>query len=388
MDRCDVLIVGGGPAGSSCARGLRESGLESVILDRREFPRDKVCAGWVTPPVLEALALDPALYARERVLQPITGFRVRRIGDAESRVDFERPVSYGIRRCEFDDFLLRRCGARLRLGEGLERLERRAGRWVANGALEARIVVGAGGHFCPVARALFGAGGPAERVVAAQEVEFRLEGRECPIEGPAPEIFFTRDLKGYGWAFRKGDWLNVGLGRQDRRRLSEHVSELLDLLEEEGRLPRGAPARMRGHAYLLYGQAPREVVGEGALLIGDAAGLAHPRSGEGIRPAVESGLLAARAIRAAARARAGEACTQLARYRRDLEARFGRRHPRAPVGLTDLLPASVGHWLAGQLLATPWFARRVVVERWFLQRRRPALRLSQRGPRVALQRKM
>src|SRR5579872_2229587 len=75
MDTCDVLIVGGGPAGSSCAGKLRDSGLRVAILDRQTFPRDKVCGGWVTPAVLEELAIDPAEYAQGRVLQPIEGFR-------------------------------------------------------------------------------------------------------------------------------------------------------------------------------------------------------------------------------------------------------------------------------------------------------------------------
>ena len=52
METCDVLIVGGGPAGSSCAWKLGQSGLNVVILDKARFPRHKVCAGWITPPVL------------------------------------------------------------------------------------------------------------------------------------------------------------------------------------------------------------------------------------------------------------------------------------------------------------------------------------------------
>ena len=57
MERVDVLIVGGGPAGSSCAWGLRGSGLDVLVLDAARFPRDKVCAGWITPPILAELAL-------------------------------------------------------------------------------------------------------------------------------------------------------------------------------------------------------------------------------------------------------------------------------------------------------------------------------------------
>ena len=62
MDACDVLIVGGGPAGSSCAWGLRGSGLDVAILDRQTFPRDKICGGWITPQVMSELGIDPAEY--------------------------------------------------------------------------------------------------------------------------------------------------------------------------------------------------------------------------------------------------------------------------------------------------------------------------------------
>ena len=68
--RCDALIVGGGPAGSSCAWALRRAGLAVWVLDKSKFPRDKVCAGWITPPVIETLEIDRADYAAHHVLQP------------------------------------------------------------------------------------------------------------------------------------------------------------------------------------------------------------------------------------------------------------------------------------------------------------------------------
>jgi len=60
--RCDALIVGGGPAGSTCARFLTRAGWHVVVIDRARFPRDKVCAGWVTPGVFRLLELDPEAY--------------------------------------------------------------------------------------------------------------------------------------------------------------------------------------------------------------------------------------------------------------------------------------------------------------------------------------
>ena len=53
MDQCDALVGGGGPAGSSCAWALRRAGLDAVVLDRSQFPRDKVCAGWITPQIVD-----------------------------------------------------------------------------------------------------------------------------------------------------------------------------------------------------------------------------------------------------------------------------------------------------------------------------------------------
>jgi len=371
MEHADVLVVGGGPAGSSLAWGLRGSGLRVRVLDRSTFPRDKTCAGWVTPPVWQALALDPDEYAQGgRTLQPIRGFRVGRSGAGASRVAGDAVISHGIRRCEFDAALLGRAGAECRLGEPLRSLERSADGWLVNGALHARLLVGAGGHFCPVARAL-GGGAANEVPVAAQEIELPIAERDAAsldVAEDVPEIWFTRDFAGYGWVFRKGNFLNVGLGRRGGRRLSEHMRGFLAELRAAGRIPVGWGDAVRGHAYLTYGLARRPLVAERAALIGDAAGLAYAKSGEGIRPAVESGLLLARALRGA---RDVSDAAALARYACDVETRFG---PRAPASEPSAPPTPA--WqaaLAGQLLAIPSFARRVVVERWFLNARQPAL---------------
>ena len=373
MQTADVLIVGGGPAGSSLAWELRDAGLDVLVMDRQTFPRDKTCAGWVTPQVMDELHIDPALYAKERVLQPILGFQIRRIGNAPSQPRSDRPISYGIRRCEFDAFLLERCEARLRLGEPLRSLERRGGSWLVNGSVEAPLVVGAGGHFCPVARRLSHPSPEGEPAILAKEIEFRLDEEQaasCPVDPAVPEIYFTEDLRGYGWIFRKGDYLNVGLGRQDKHQLSAHLDRFLDFLTREGRLPPRLPQGFKGHAYLLYDQAPRRLVEEGLALIGDAAGLAYPRSGEGIRPAVESGLLLARSLRAS---RGPGDPAALSRYAASLVDRFGERERSGGRGVTDLLPAWLVRPLVGRLFASEGFARHVVVDRWFVHAQQAGL---------------
>jgi geranylgeranyl reductase family protein len=372
MDACDVLIVGGGPAGSSCAWKLRNSGLTVAILDRATFPRDKVCGGWITPAVLEELAIDPAEYAQGRVLQPITGFRVSRMGGRELEMHYAAPVSYGIRRCEFDDYLLRRSGARLLLNTPLTRLEHAPGGWTVNGEIRTPMLVGAGGTFCPVARFL-GAKINREVVVAAQEAEFVMDARQlaaCTVRSEVPELYFCADMKGYGWCFRKQNVLNIGLGRLDSHGLARHVAGFLQFLRATGRLADDIVPALRGHAYLLYARTARTALDEGVLLIGDAAGLAYAQSGEGIRPAVESGLLAAKAI---ASAQGRYTPERLEFYREQLIQRFGKPDTDWAIRIGRHLPSVVIAWLARQLLATDWFTRDIVLDRWFLHRNEPAL---------------
>jgi geranylgeranyl reductase family protein len=373
MDSCDVLIVGGGPAGSSCAWALRASGLDVAILDRSVFPRDKVCGGWITPAVTEELRIDLDEYRRERVLQPIAGFLTSRIGGAEVATDYGRPISYGIRRCEFDAFLLERCGARVFQGAPLKSLERKGDSWLVNSEIEARLIVGAGGHFCPVARSL-GAGARSEVAVAAQEIEFAMDARQrdrCTVRAELPELFFCADMKGYGWCFRKGNFLNIGLGRLDEGRgLPQHVAAFLGFLKTTGKVAFDLSSGMRGHAYLIYREAHRRVIADGVLLIGDAAGLAYSQSGEGIRPAIESGLLAAKAI---VGARGDYSESRLADYRALLQSRFGDAEEDWSTAIGRRLPTRVMSGFARLLLTSGWFSRHVVLDRWFLHRDVPAL---------------
>jgi geranylgeranyl reductase family protein len=379
MEKCDVLIVGGGPAGSSCAWALRGSGLGLLILDKQRFPRDKVCGGWITPQILRELQLDPADYARGRAFQPICGFRTSRMGDAEVETSYGRPVSYGIRRREFDEYLLRRCGARALEGVGFETMERRGGGWLVNGEIEARLVIGAGGHFCPVARSQ-GAKMGSEEIVAAQEAEFEMDARQqaaCSIQPEIPELYFCPDMRGYGWCFRKGNVLNIGLGRLDRRSLSGHVAEFLAFLKRTGKVVFDLPVSILGHAYLIYSKTTRRLVDDRVMLIGDAAGLAYSQSGEGIRPAIESGLLAARVIAQAAGDYRRE---KLASYPHLLRERYGHTRGDWATAVGRRLSPAMVAGIARYLLRIPWFAREVVMEKWFLHMQDEPVGVARNAP--------
>jgi len=368
VDRCDVLIVGGGPAGSTCAARLRAAGLDVLVRDAAVFPRHKPCAGWITPGVLAALGLGVEEYARDgRTLQPFLGFRTGCIGGPARVTRFPAAVGYGIIRSELDHFLLERSGARVESGRPVERLERVDDGWLVDGDLRTPLLVGAGGHWCPVARRLDGRTAPSRGCVVAQQVELRVDGGGGALEAGVPELYFCPDLRGYGWCLRKGAHLNVGLGRRDPRALASHVRELEGFLKWSGRIPTGLELRFEGHAYLLYGHAGRRVVGDGVLLAGDAAGVASPESGEGIGPAVESGVLAAEAILAA---KGRHRRQDLEPYRAALEHRLGRRRRHLD------LPEPLASLLARTLLSHDWFVRHVLLERWFLHRGRPPLALA------------
>jgi len=320
---------------------------------------------------MRVLNVDLKDYSRGRVLQNITGFRIGQLGQhqIESRYPGD-PVSYGIRRIEFDHYLMQRCGAQLFTGEAFKVMEKTGDGWLINGKYRAKLVIGAGGHFCPVARAI-GSKGESELAVAAQEVEFEMSDRQqanCTVNEETPELFFTPDLKGYGWVFRKGNYLNIGLGREDKNKLSSHVEAFCHFLTSQGKIPNDITGKYNGHAYLLYPHSAREMVADHVLLIGDSAGLAYPQSGEGIRPAVESAMLAANVISTCNNDYSKDT---LQAYNNLMEKRFGRRLPGPD--LMERLPLPVKKFFAGQLMKTHWFTRNIVTEKWFLQTQQVSL---------------
>jgi flavin-dependent dehydrogenase len=207
-----------------------------------------------------------------------------------------------------------------------------------------------------------------QRVVAAQEVELMLEAATdgFRVEPETPELYFAPDLTGYGWCFRKQSVVNVGFGcLGSGNQLARRSEAFVDLLRRRGRVPLDFAPRLNGHAYLLRTTSPRPLVAEGALLVGDAAGLAHAESGEGIRTAVESGLLAAATI---VEARGEGSAASLAGYGQRIEERFG------PAETRFSLPKRVQQALGALLLSSRFLTRHVVLDLLFLHTRTPALR--------------
>jgi len=170
-----------------------------------------------------------------------------------------------------------------------------------------------------------------------------------------PEFYFCEDLEGYGWYVRKGEYVNVGFGRRAGQHVTEEARSFAAWLCDTRRTPEAIMrAPWHGHAYLLAGSVTTPRVADGALLVGDAAGLAYPESGEGIRPAVESGLLAGRVLLDAR----GTSRADLQPYE---DALRGGEPP-----MTDRAPSALHRLAARWMLSNATLTRRVVLNRWFL----------------------
>jgi geranylgeranyl reductase family protein len=266
----DVAIVGAGPAGSTAAYRLASAGAHVLLLDKATFPRDKPCGGGVTgraarlipfsiEPVVEDVVdrLECGLHYRHRFTRRARG-----------------PLAYMTQRRRLDHFLLQKAteaGAEVRVGETADARE-----------LDARIVIGADGCNGSSAKQLGLANGIVHGV--ALEANYPREGRFAGAM--VLEIAVIRG--GYGWIFTKGDHVNVGVGGNEEEgpRLR---GELRRMCETYGIDP--AEAR-ETRGYRLPLRLPGTLLARGrTAVIGDAAGLVDPFSGDGMYEAFLSAQL-------------------------------------------------------------------------------------------------
>jgi menaquinone-9 beta-reductase len=298
----DVVVVGAGPAGSAAAlAALRcDPGLSVLLLDRADFPRDKCCGDGIAPQVLDVLASVGAgdvTDGWEPVHRLVLARGARSIDGILARPALVVPRSV------FDARLVERAvaaGAVL-WRRRVESVRSTPARVVVDEMLRARVVIGADGAHS-VVRSALGCRAHPVRALA-------LRGY-----APTPEHRRTRQVirfgdrhqPSYAWAFDRGDGLsNVGYGElvpagRGRGPTRSVMLEQLDRL-----LPGAADGgdHWRGHHLPLSGWRWHQPDGP-VLLVGDAAGLVNPLSGEGIYYAVATGVLAGRS---AARTIAGGA---------------------------------------------------------------------------------
>ena len=311
----DALVVGAGPAGSTAARALARRGASVLLLDRARFPRDKPCGGGVTLRAARHQEIDLSPV----VERTVTGARFSlRLGPAFDR-RYEEPLTYMTQRRRLDAHLAEgaaAAGAAFQDGESLRGLELNGGTVTVRterGSYESRTVIGADGANGLVGRAA-GLRLRTEKAVA-------LEGN-VPCPDGVPEAWQEAvglDLGGlaggYGWVFPKSDHLNVGVGAW-RYAAFTLRPKLAALSWRYGFDPTGLEG-LRGH-HLPVRVPGSPIAGGPVALVGDAAGLVDPLSGEGIHMAFLSGHLAAEAV---LRFLAGEA-EDLSFYQRAVDRRL------------------------------------------------------------------
>ena len=292
MKSADVIIVGGGPAGSSCAWSLKRQGVDCLVLDKEPFPRSKLCAGWITPEVVEDLELDIDSYPHRFLSFKKLHFHFPVIGLSPPT------LQHSIRRYEFDAWLLERSAAPIDIHK-VQTIRQQGEEYIIDEQYRCSYLIGAGGTRCPVYRELFRKLSPraSKKQIVALEEEFPYDYRnsQCHL------WIFDKQLPGYSWYVPKADgYINIGIGAMaDKLKtqggdIKSHWDHLTRKLERK-RLVREHDFKPKGYSYYVRGKAEIFRTGN-AFIAGDSAGLATKDMAEGIGPAVKSGLMAADAI--------------------------------------------------------------------------------------------
>jgi geranylgeranyl reductase family protein len=293
--KTDILVVGGGPAGSTLAKQLALAGREVTLMDRASFPRHKACGGGLSRHTLQALDLD---------ISPVTEVAVKQLmvdGAWSGRIRF--PVEKKcqvVSRWDFDAFLLKSAvssGAQLLENTALQAVVRVADGFQVTssaGQIQANILCACDGASSKTARAL---GFPANQnqVVALEALAVLKPDSAAEIRDNALFNFaFIRN--GYAWSFPRQSELAIGvcsadaIGRQVlQAHLHKFVSSCKDLQDLQIHSIKGGQLPVFRTARAVYAE-------HGAYLVGDAAGFVDAFSLEGIHYAVKSGRFAADAI--------------------------------------------------------------------------------------------
>ena len=365
QEEADVLIVGGGPAGASAAHYLAQQGIDVLLLERAEYPRDKVCGDGLTPrAVSELIRMAVPIPENEGWVR---NYGLRAIGGGHTIEvpwpELESQPSFGTAkpRKEFDHLLIQHAqasGARIR--QGVTALapivHERSGRIIGVTAKPTAGLGGAGAEACAgaefaiKARFVIDAGGVNARIAKAAG---RPKNEKKPM-GVAVRTYFESPLAsttmmeshlelwsgkagesellpGYGWAFAVGGGLvNVGLGSLSSTAKPTGINYrkvfetwLANTPPEWELIAENQRGQIRSAALpMAFNRKPHYA--HGLVLVGDAGGMVSPFNGEGIAYALASGRIAADYIgQALARPQLGQQDRVMRGYVRELEDELG-----------------------------------------------------------------
>lgn len=287
MQIWDVIVVGAGPAGCAAAYDLATGGRSVLLLDKCEFPRSKACAGGLTIKAVRALRYSIAPV----VVATICRIQVSKYLREATSLQSSKPLCLMTVREELDAFCLKHtidAGAEFRKIGKLEALcetSDSAELLSSDGEFRARFVIGADGANSQVRKFI----GDPQWFRAG----FALEAK-VPSYGHGLDMHLDFGVvsDGYGWVFPKSGHLNVGIYSESqqlkitRGLLADYIQKKLSTEHFDDVIGQ----------YLGMGGRGKEHIRRRILLVGDAAGLVDPLTGEGIHNAIVSGQAAARAI--------------------------------------------------------------------------------------------
>jgi geranylgeranyl reductase family protein len=289
----DVIVVGAGPAGATLAYELAKRGIGVLVLEKEKLPRYKCCAGGVTSKAAKLLDFDISEVVENVIYEITFTFNL----GSPYLGQHGQPLMYTVMRDVFDYFLVQRArqlGAALMDGQKITQIQV-SGDWVeistADNNFRSRLVVGADGAYSVVARELG----------MRRSIEYAT-GIESEIVVPEEELVKWKSRaqmelgcvsRGYAWVFPKRDHLSMGVAchTSKARHLNRHHQKFLNSLSM------GSYTIARSSSHLIPTCTKGGLVWQDkALLLGDAAGLADPLTGEGIYNAILSAQLAAPVI--------------------------------------------------------------------------------------------
>jgi geranylgeranyl reductase family protein len=292
--RYDLIIVGGGPAGSAAAFTAATHGVRTCLIDKSQFPREKLCGGLVTQrskAVFESVfrqTWDHRLFTKSDQISFYWNNKLLAKNDGYS-------LLYFTMRKAFDAYLLglaETTNADIRTNTEIVDIDVHARRvsLLSGEVLEFEYLIGADGVNSQVAKSLFGASFDNDTIGFGLEVE--IPRSQAWDSSDRVEIDFGAASWGYGWIFPKHETLTVGVGGIHRLNPDLKAS-LARYLSYKGLDIRRF--RVKGQ-YIPFGDFRKIPGNENILLCGDAAGVVDPISGEGIAYAMETGAAAARAV--------------------------------------------------------------------------------------------
>jgi len=264
VNRHEVIVIGGSLAGAACVRELRRRGIDAIAFERDRFPRPKVCGGFLSPGAVDVVRRIGLLdEVRNAGAVEVKSARVR-VGKSEVEIPFDRP-GLGISRSALDDIVAR--GSRVEQGWNVREVLRTADGWAIDG-IHCSVVIDASGKL--------------GRFTKRQSVEeFGIQYLEPESQGSVLEFSFFED--GYGGG------VSVEGGR----------SNFCYLIKKDA-----LPKYVNRRDCLVTGPLAYESLPGGYIAIGDAAGMVDPFCGEGMRHALETGVLAAEIVAGGIRRRA------------------------------------------------------------------------------------